>query len=73
MDVKKKEKKNGVQGDLAHLSRLEQVIQAMERPTTVTEVRRLIGMVQYYRDLWPKQSHILEAFTLMRVIINSVW
>ena len=29
-------------------------IQALERPTTVTEVRRLIGMVQYYQDLWPK-------------------
>ena len=38
-------------------------IQAMERPTTVTEVRRLIGMVQYYRDLWPKRSHILQPFT----------
>lgn len=38
-------------------------IQAMARPTTVTEVRRLIGMVQYYRDLWPRRSHILEPFT----------
>jgi hypothetical protein len=38
-------------------------IQALERPTTVTEVRRLIGMVQYYRDLWPKRSHILQPFT----------
>ena len=38
-------------------------IQAMERPTTVTEIRRLIGMVQYYRDLWPRWSLILEPFT----------
>ena len=38
-------------------------IQALERPTTVTEVRRLIGMVQYYRDLWPRRSHTLEPFT----------
>ena len=38
-------------------------IQALERPKTVTEVRRLIGMVQYYRDLWPRRSHILEPFT----------
>ena len=37
-------------------------IQAMERPTTVTEVRRFIGMIQYYRDLWPKRSHILQPF-----------
>ena len=35
----------------------------MERPTTVTEVRRIIRMVQCYRDLWPKRSHILETFT----------
>ena len=40
-----------------------QAIKALERPTTVTEVRRLIGMVQYYRDLWPKRSHILQPFT----------
>ena len=40
-----------------------QAIQAMKRPTTVTEVRRLIGLVQYYRDLWPRRSHILETFT----------
>ena len=38
-------------------------IQALERPTTVTEVRRLIRMVQYYRDLWPRRSHILHPFT----------
>ena len=38
-------------------------IQSMERPTTVTEIRRLFGMVQYYRDLWPRRSHILEPFT----------
>ena len=40
-----------------------QAIKALERPQTVTEVRRLIGMVQYYRDLWPKRSHILQPFT----------
>ena len=40
-------------------------IQALERPKTVTEVRRLIGMVQYYRDLWPRRSHILEPFTAL--------
>ncbi len=40
-----------------------EAIQNLERPKTVTEVRSLIGMVQYYRDLWPRRSHILEPFT----------
>ena len=36
----------------------------MTRPmTTTTEIRHLIGMVQYYRDMWPRCSHILQPFT----------
>jgi len=35
----------------------------MTRPTTGTEVRRLIGIVQYYRDLWPRSGHILAPLT----------
>ena len=35
----------------------------MDRPTTVTEVRRFIGMIQYYQDLWPRRSHILQPFS----------
>ena len=38
-------------------------IQEMDRPTTTTKVRRFIGMVQYYRDLWPRRSHLLTPFT----------
>lgn len=38
-------------------------IQAMKRPSTVTEVRSFLGMIQYYRDLWPRRSHILQPFS----------
>ena len=30
------------------------------RPTTATETRALIGMVQYYRDMCPRLSHVLD-------------
>ena len=30
------------------------------RPSTTTEARALIGMVQYYRDMWPRRSHVLD-------------
>ena len=36
-----------------------QVIMDIRRPTTMTEARALIGMVHYYRDMWPRRSHIL--------------
>lgn len=38
-------------------------ILSMQRPTTTTEVRRLVGMVNYYRDVWRGRSHILGPLT----------
>jgi hypothetical protein len=35
----------------------------MRRPTNKTEVRHFVGMVQYYRDLWPRRSEILLPIT----------
>ena len=35
----------------------------MVRPTTSTKIRRLVGLVQYYRDLWPRRSHVLAPLT----------
>ena len=31
------------------------------QPTTTTEAQAIIGMVQYYRDLWPRRSHIFAS------------
>ena len=33
------------------------------RPDTTTEAQELIGMVQYYRDMWPRRSRILAPLT----------
>ena len=30
------------------------------KPKTIKEVRRFLGMVQYYHDLWKKCIHMLE-------------
>ena len=35
----------------------------IERPKDKKQVRRFLGMVQYYRDLWPKRSEILAPLT----------
>ena len=36
-----------------------EVIQDIVQPSIVREVRSFLGMVQYYRDIWQKCSHIL--------------
>ena len=33
------------------------------RPATTNEAISLIGMFQYYRDMWPRRSHILAPLT----------
>jgi hypothetical protein len=35
----------------------------MKRPTTQKEVRRFRGMINFYRDLYPKRAEILAPFT----------
>ena len=35
----------------------------IDRPATTTEARALIGMFQYYKDMWPSRSHILAPRT----------
>ena len=40
-----------------------QWIMDLGRPTTTTEAQALIGMVQYYRHMWLRQSHVLDTMT----------
>jgi len=45
---------------------LDQKVQAilnLDRPKNLKELRRVLGIVQYYRDLWEKRSHILAPLS----------
>ena len=40
----------------------------MKPPTSKKEVRKFIGVVNYYRDMWPRQSHMLAPLTILTFI-----
>ena len=40
-----------------------QAILALTPPTNVRQLRRFLGMVQYYRDLWARRSEMLAPLT----------
>ena len=40
-----------------------QAILDLEPPTNLKELRRVLGIVQYYRDIWQQRSHILAPLT----------
>ncbi len=40
-----------------------QAVLALNPPNNVKELRRFLGMVQYYRDMWQKHSEMLAPLT----------
>ena len=37
----------------------------LKPPTNAYEVRHLVGMVNFYRDMWPRRTHMLAPFTAL--------
>jgi len=40
-----------------------QAVLDLKRPTNASEVRTLVGLINWYRDFWPRRSHLLSPFT----------
>ena len=42
-----------------------QAIKNIAPPTTKKQLRSFIGLINYYRDMWPNRAHVLKPLTDM--------
>ena len=49
-------------GNKPQTKKIESIL-ALKPPTNVKELRRFLGIVQYYRDMWTKRSEMLAPLT----------
>ena len=49
------------------------LVASWKKPNTVKQLRSFIGAVNYYRDMWPKWSHILSPLTELTGNQPFIW
>ncbi len=52
-----------IRGGIKPQPKKVQAILALNLPNNVKELRRFLGIVQYYRDMWQKRSKMLAPLT----------
>jgi RNase H-like domain found in reverse transcriptase/Reverse transcriptase (RNA-dependent DNA polymerase) len=59
--------------DLKPWLKKNQIIEALQPPTTFKELRSFIGAVNFYHDMWPHRSHILAPLTELTGATHFHW
>ena len=48
-------------------------MQRIKRPTTPKQLRTFLGLVNFYRDVWEKRSHILAPLSKLSSVKPKDW
>lgn len=48
-----------------------EAILSLDRPKNASDVRTFTGMINWYRDFWPRRAHLLSPFTKLQSIGTS--